>query len=133
MKARLFPVCLLAACALTLFARADDWPQWRGPTRTGVSKETGLLKEWPKGGPKLLWKLKDIGGGYSTPAVVGGRIYVVVDRKGEEFVVALAVKDGAKAWATSIGKVGPNMRPPYPGSRSTPTVDGERIYVLGSD
>jgi outer membrane protein assembly factor BamB len=98
-----------------------------------LSKETGLLKEWPKGGPKLLWKRKDIGGGYSTPAVVGGRIYLMADRKGDELVVALAVKDGSTVWSTRVGKVGPNMGPQYPGTRSTPTVDGERIYALGSD
>jgi outer membrane protein assembly factor BamB len=133
MTSRLVPVCVLTAGVLTLCARADDWPQWRGPERTGVSKETGLLKEWPKGGPKLLWKVKDIGGGYSTPAIVGERIYLMGDRDGEEFVLALEVKDGAKVWSRAVGKVGPNKGPQYPGARSTPTVDGERIYALGSD
>jgi outer membrane protein assembly factor BamB len=113
--------------------RADDWPQWRGPDRTGVSKEKGLLREWPKDGPKLLWEKKEIGGGYSTPAIVGDRLYLMSDRKGEEFVVALAVKDGAEVWATAVGKVGPNVGPQYPGARSTPTVEGDRIYALGSD
>src|SRR5262249_52693206 len=113
--------------------RADDWPQWRGPARTGVSKEKGLLREWPKDGPKLLWEKKEIGGGYSTPAVVGDRIYLMSDRKGEEFVVALAVKDGAEVWSTAVGKVGPNVGQQYPGTRSTPTVEGDRVYALGSD
>ena len=84
----------ILACLLTALSggavRADDWPQWRGPGRTGVSKETGLLKQWPKDGPKLLWERKDVGDGYSTPAVVGDRIYLMSDRKGEEFVVALS-------------------------------------------
>jgi outer membrane protein assembly factor BamB len=128
-----FLVCALAACALTFTVRADDWPQWRGPTRTGVSKETGLLAEWPKGGPQLLWERKDVGGGYSTPAVVGDRVYFLADRNGDEFVVALAVKDGATAWSTKVGKVGPNKGPQYPGARSTPTVDGDQLYALGSD
>jgi hypothetical protein len=101
MRIRRAPLCLFAACLLTVTARADDWPQWRGPERTGVSKETGLLKEWPKDGPKLLWKVKEIGGGYSTPSIVGDRIYLMSDRKGEEYAVALAVKDGAEVWATS--------------------------------
>jgi outer membrane protein assembly factor BamB len=125
--------CALVAFALALPSHADDWPQWRGPDRTGVSKETGLLKEWPKGGPTLLWKKKGIGGGYSTPAVVGDRVYLMADRKGEEYVVALAVKDGSEAWATRVGKVGRNKGPQYPGARSTPTVDGNRIYALSSD
>jgi outer membrane protein assembly factor BamB len=124
---------LLSASLLTVAVRGDDWPQWRGPQRTGLSRETGLLKEWPQGGPKLLWKLQDIGGGYSTPAVVGDRIYLMADRKGQEFLIALAVKDGAEVWVTAIGKVGPNNGPQYPGTRSTPTVDGDFIYVLGSD
>ncbi len=131
MTSRLVPLCLLTVCALA--AHGDDWPQWRGPARTGVSKETGLLRQWPKGGPKLLWERKDIGGGYSTPAVVGDRIYLMTDSKGEESVQALDVKDGSKVWATRVGKVGANKGPQYPGTRSTPTVDGERIYALGSD
>jgi outer membrane protein assembly factor BamB len=133
MKSRLVPLGVLAVCLLVLSAWADDWPQWRGPTRTGVSKETGLLKVWPKDGPKLLWKAKEIGGGFSTPAIVGDRIYLMADRAGEEFLLALSVKDGEKVWSTPIGKVGPNKGPQYPGTRSTPTVDGDRIYVLGSD
>jgi hypothetical protein len=86
---------------------AADWPQWRGPQRNGISQETGLLKEWPKDGPKLLWQVKDIGDGYSTPAVVGDRLYAL-GNKGvdEEFVHALAVSDGKEIWKTPIGKVG---------------------------
>jgi outer membrane protein assembly factor BamB len=134
MTIRIFLVCVLTASLSSIIGRADDWPQWRGPDRTGLSKETGLLEQWPKGGPKLLWELKDIGGGYSTPAIVGERIYLMADRDGEEFVVALAVQDGEKVWSTPVGKVGPNVKGmAYPGTRSTPTVDGDRIYVLGSD
>ena len=133
MTTRNIVVTVLAASVLTVAARGEDWPQWRGPERTGLSKESGLLKEWPKDGPTLLWKLKAVGGGYSTPAIVGDRIFLMADRMGEEFIVALAVKDGAEVWATAVGKVGPNMGPQYPGTRSTPTVDGDRIYVLGSD
>jgi outer membrane protein assembly factor BamB len=125
---------LLASCVLTLPAGADDWPQWRGPRRDGTSKETGLLKEWPKDGPKLLWEVKDIGGGFSTPSIVGDRIYLMSNTAGEESVVALNVKDGKPIWSTKVGKVGKNPpRTDYPGTRSTPTVDGDRIYALGSD
>ena len=67
-------VALFTAAALVT---AADWPQWRGPNRDGVSKETDLLKEWPSGGPKLLWQVKDLGDGYSTPAVVSDRLYVL--------------------------------------------------------
>jgi outer membrane protein assembly factor BamB len=134
MKSRwlLFVVCVFS---ITVAASAADWPQWRGPDRNGISKESGLLKEWPKQGPKLLWHVNDIGNGYSTPAVAGGRIYLV-SNKGldDEFVQARRVKDGEPVWTTSIGKVGPNTPAyPFPGSRSTPTVDGAFLYALGSD
>jgi outer membrane protein assembly factor BamB len=114
---------------------AANWPQWRGPQRDGISKETGLLQEWPTEGPKLLWQLSDIGEGYSTPAVVGERIYLISNEGLEnEFVQALDVEDGEQIWAQRIGIVGnPEQQPPYPGSRSTPTVDGNVLYALGSD
>ena len=114
-------------------SRADDWPQWRGPNRDGVSKETGLLQEWPAGGPKLLWKVTDLGGGWSTPSIAGGKIFLQSDQGGEESVLALDEHDGHRLWSTPLGKVGPNRGPQYPGARSTPTVDGEQAYALGSD
>jgi outer membrane protein assembly factor BamB len=116
-------------------ARADDWPQWRGPNRDGISKEAGLLKEWPKEGPKLLWQAKTVGGGYSTPSVVGERLYLVSNEGLEnESVKAFSTRDGKELWSTRIGVVGePNQRPAYPGARSTPTVDGEWVYAFGSD
>jgi outer membrane protein assembly factor BamB len=133
MTTRFLTLGVVTIGLLVSAACAEDWPQWRGPQRTGSSQETGLLKEWPKGGPKLLWERKEIGGGYSTPAIVGDRIYLLANREGKESVVALSVKDGSQSWATEIGKVGPNNGPQYPGTRSTPTLDGDRIYVLGSD
>jgi outer membrane protein assembly factor BamB len=118
-----------------VISSAADWPQWRGPERNGISHETGLLKEWPKDGPKLLWKVTDIGLGYSTPAVVGERIYAL-GNKGldDEFVEALSTKDGSQIWKTTIGKVGnPDQNPQYPAARSTPTADGDVLYALGSN
>ena len=113
----------------------SDWPQWRGPERNGISNESGLLKQWPAEGPKLLWQVNDIGDGYSTPAVVGNRIYLMSNRGLEnEFVQALSTQDGKSIWTTRVGNVGnPNQNPPYPKARSTPTVDGNFIYALGSD
>jgi outer membrane protein assembly factor BamB len=125
---------MMATGLVSVSVCADDWPQWRGPDRNGLSQETGLLKEWPDGGPKVVWELKEIGSGYSTPAVVGERLYLMSNEgMNDEFVLALAVKDGGKVWSTRVGKVGPNQGPQYPGSRSTPTVDGDLIYALGSD
>jgi outer membrane protein assembly factor BamB len=117
-------------------SQAANWPQWRGPQRNGISQETGLLTEWPEGGPTLLWQKPDLGGGYSTPAVVGNRLYILGSAGlDNEFVQALNVeKNGEPIWKRRVGNVGePEQRPPYPGARSTPTVDGDRLYVLGSD
>src|SRR5713101_8280313 len=110
---------LLTALVPSLFAlgaAAADWPQWRGPHRNGISQETGLLKEWPKEGPKLLWQLKEIGSGYSTPSVVGERIYLLSNKGLEdEFVLALDIKSGKQVWSTRLGKVGnPKQMPAFP-------------------
>jgi len=116
-------------------ASTSDWPQWRGPERNGISKETGLLKQWPAGGPKLLWQVNDIGDGFSTPSVVGTRIYLMSNRGMEnEFVQALSTQDGKPIWTTRVGNVGnPDQDPPFAKARSTPTVVGDFIYALGSD
>src|SRR5688572_6136112 len=99
---------MLVAVGLGVFAlSAADWPQWRGPHRNGISAEKGLLAEWPKGGPKLLWQVKDAGSGYSTPAVVGERLYLLSnDGIENESVQAREIKDGKLVWSTRIGKVG---------------------------
>ena len=125
---------LLLTLALSSFSLAADWPQWRGPERTGISQEMGLLKEWPEGGPKLLWQVKEIGDGYSTPAVVGDRLYLISNKgMDNEYVHCLSAADGKELWTTTIGKVGANDGPQYPGSRSTPTIDDHRLYALGSN
>jgi outer membrane protein assembly factor BamB len=126
------PALLLS---LSLSLVAADWPQWRGPQRNGVSQETGLLKEWPQEGPALVWKASDIGSGYSTPAVVGERLYLLANEGlDNEFVQALSAKDGQRLWRTRLGKVGnPKQNPNFPAARSTPTVEGDVLYALGSD
>jgi hypothetical protein len=77
----IFGWLILAACA-----SADDWPQWQGPYRNATSKETGLLKEWPKDGPPLAWKIDKLGGGDSAPSIAAGRIFLMSNR-GEDEVV----------------------------------------------
>ncbi|HKG97083.1 MAG TPA: PQQ-binding-like beta-propeller repeat protein [Pyrinomonadaceae bacterium] len=128
-------VCLCVSGSSAPSSATSDWPQWRGPDRSGVSTETGLLKQWPAGGPKLLWQVNDIGDGYSTPVVVGTRIYLMSNTGMEnEFVQALSTQDGKAIWTTRVGNVGnPNQNPNYPKARSTPTVDGAFVYALGSD
>jgi outer membrane protein assembly factor BamB len=127
-------ILVVSIALASLVAIAADWPQWRGPQRNGISRETGLLKAWPEEGPKLVWQIDNLGNGYSTPSVVGDRIYLLSNQEMEnEFVQALSTKDGSEIWKVRIGKVGPNRGPQYPGARSTPTVDGEVLYALGSD
>ncbi|HEX5223387.1 MAG TPA: PQQ-binding-like beta-propeller repeat protein [Verrucomicrobiae bacterium] len=126
---------IAALAAVALNAYAADFPQWRGPKRDGHSPETGLLKEWPKDGPKLVWQVKDIASGYSTPSIVGDRIYLISNEGMEnEFALALSTKDGSRVWSTKLGVVGnPQQDPSYPAARSTPTVEGKVLYALGSD
>ena len=123
----------LAITAGTL--SGNDWPQWRGPNRNGISTEQGLLKEWPKEGPKLLWKGSEFGSGYSTPAVSGGRLFMLANEGLEnEFVQSIGTQDGKRSWRTRLGKVGnPKQDPNFPAARSTPTLDGEVLYALSSD
>src|SRR5262245_5324717 len=106
-----------------------DWPQWRGPNRNEISAETGLLKTWPKSGPELVWKIKKLGGGYSTPSIAGGRIFGMSYRDKDEVVWALDEQTGRELWVKKIaakGSAGYNEGP-----RSTPTVEGDVLYTLG--
>ncbi|HJP93645.1 MAG TPA: PQQ-binding-like beta-propeller repeat protein [Pyrinomonadaceae bacterium] len=138
MKSRLLTIIAalcLSLSALPVTSSASDWPQWRGPERNGTSPETGLLQQWPAGGPKLVWQVNDIGDGYSTPVVVGSRIYLMSNRGlDNEFVQTLSTVDGKVIWTTRVGNVGnPKQDPNFPKARSTPTVDGNLLYALGSD
>ncbi|MGV3723951.1 MAG: PQQ-binding-like beta-propeller repeat protein, partial [Actinomycetota bacterium] len=111
-------------------ALPGDWPQWRGPDRTGLSRETGLLAAWPQNGPTLLWRAAGIGGGYSTPTVAAGRVYGMGYRGNAESVWCLDGATGRGVWSTPIASA--NRQVGYgEGSRCSPTVDGDRLYVLG--
>lgn len=125
-------VASLVGAALLLpavtFAQSIDWPQWRGPNRDDVCKETGLLKQWPEGGPKRVW-LSEAGGlGYSGFAVVKGHLFTMGARENEEFIIALDANTGKELWATPIGsKLGNKWGD---GPRGTPAVDGDHVYAL---
>ena len=130
---RILPLLALITLCSTTFIDADDWPQWRGVYRDGKSAETGLQQKWTAEGPALRWKRTDLGTGYSSPSIVDGRVYVQTTRGEEEFTLALDEQTGEEVWSAPIGRVGKNRGPQYPGTRSTPTVDGDRIYCLSSD
>lgn len=132
-------LCLLIALLLTTagIARAQsqppsqpaDWPGWRGPNRDGKSLDRRLLTEWPEEGPRLLWKLDNIGKGYSSVAVTGGTIYTTGTIDGKTLIFALDL-DGKLRWKTELDSAsskGPNI------ARSTPTIDGGDLYVLSGD
>lgn len=106
-----------------------DWPQWQGVDRTAVSRETGLLQDWPEDGPPLAWKASGLGDGFSTPSIASGRIFAMGNRGKTEYVVCLDEKDGKELWATPLGTARGGGGDPGP--RCTPTVDGPRLYALG--
>jgi outer membrane protein assembly factor BamB len=110
---------------------AADWPQWRGINRDGISAETGLLDSWPAGGPHLVWKTKGLGEGYSSFAVVGGRLFTQGQQGDQQFVLAIDIKTGKQLWTTPFGKSYANDK--GNGPRGVPTVDGNRLYALASD
>ncbi len=111
---------------------AEDWPQFRGLHRDGVSAETGLLSSWPSGGPRLVWKISGLGDGYAQPVVVGGRVYTQGQYDKKHFVIALDAATGKKLWETRSGKSYFHQQA-GPGPRGTPTVDGDRVYALQAE
>jgi outer membrane protein assembly factor BamB len=130
-----FALVALAIAVLSLQAvvsnRAlDDWPQWRGPKRDGVSVERGLLKDWPAGGPKLAWKAAGAGEGYSSFATSNGRLYTLGARGGTEYVIAYDAETGKRLWEAAHGPRFSNDR--GDGPRATPTIEGDRLYAFGA-
>lgn len=123
---------LLSCAAVSL---AADWPQWRGPDRNEVSADTKLLTKFPAGGPKVLWSAKNVGVGYSGPAIVGNRLYTLGadENENREFALCIDTNSGKELWRTNIGKYKDSGYTDRwgGGPRSTPTVDGKHLYVLG--
>src|SRR5262245_54628190 len=89
---------------------ATDWPQWRGPNRNGLSKETGLLAQWPASGPSLLWSISSVGGGYGSISVAGDRVFVQGAKDRQSIVYALNRADGKGVWSKALGAAGTNDR-----------------------
>ncbi len=123
----LLPVALLAAAP----AVGNDWPQWRGPARDAISKETSLLKQWPAEGPKKLWSYANAGHGYSGFAVVGGKLFTLGTRDGSEMLLCLDAAKGTELWVAKLGTILGNKW--GDGPRGTPTVDGDKVFALGGD
>ena len=109
-------------------AVSNDWAQWRGSDRNGISRETNLLKNWPKGGPKAVWSISNLGSGYGSAAILGDRIYVQGTYKGDSVVFCLNRADGKTLWTRPLGRSLDDER--GGGPRGTPTVEGDRLYAL---
>jgi outer membrane protein assembly factor BamB len=116
---------------VTAIDAASDWPQWQGPDRTRISKETGLLKEWPRSGPPVVWTANTLGAGYGSVAVAGDRVVVQSIRGSNSVVIALDRATGKEVWTKALGASETNDK--GPGPRGTPTVDGDRLYVLSEN
>lgn len=123
-----FVASVIALGLSALSAAAGDWPQWRGPDRSDVSKETGLLKAWPAGGPKRVWLFENAGSGYSGPAIAGGKYFTLGTRNKKEILLVLDANTGKELWTADLGDVLPNDW--GNGPRGTPAVDGDRVFAI---
>jgi outer membrane protein assembly factor BamB len=117
---------LVSLATVSATAQAADWPQFRGPNRDGKSPETGLLKEWPAEGPRLLWTVEDLGHGFTSAAVADGRVYTT-GLEGEEGFLYAYDTSGRAQWKKSTGK---GWTEGHPGTRSTPTVREGHLYLM---
>src|SRR4051812_43904207 len=94
-----------ALLVVSFATRAADWPQWRGPSRDNLSKESNLLTSWSESGPRLAWKATGLGDGYAGVSVVAGRVYTMGEDKTSSYIRALDEKSGRIAWSAKVGAV----------------------------
>jgi outer membrane protein assembly factor BamB len=116
-------------------AQAEDWPTFRGTMRTAIASDRNLMDSWPEGEPKLVWETAGAGRGYASVAVAGDKLYTLGDalstKDGEdEYLTAFDRATGKPLWATMTGPAWKEMNPDWHNSRSTPTVDGDMVYVI---
>ena len=122
-------LCFAACLGIAAAASASDWPQFRGPARDGISAETGWLAAWPAEGPKVLWHAP-VGVGFSAVSVAGGRVYTLGAKDKNETVWCLKADTGEVVWKDTTRFE--ELDAAHPGPRSTPTVEGDRVYTLGN-
>ena len=116
---------LLLCLTLNVVVYAQE-AQWRGPDRSGIFPEKGLLKKWPESGPEMILKVADVGNGYSQPVLHGDVIYITGKKDENDILSAVNLK-GETLYQVVYGKSWNNT---YPETRSTPTIDGDRLYVI---
>jgi outer membrane protein assembly factor BamB len=131
------PLCLVLAFTTVSNSsvRGEDWPTFRGPNRTSVVNDSKLLKSWPANGPKLLWEGSGAGRGYASLAIVGDKMFTLGDglstkKDADEYVSCFDRSTGKQLWATKTGEPWTGGKPDWQSSRSTPTVDQDRVYVV---
>jgi outer membrane protein assembly factor BamB len=123
LKKSILTICL---CVASFTLVTSQLYEWRGPDRSGIFNETGLLKKWPDGGPKLLWEATGMGDGYSSATVTEDAVYIT-GRKGESDVLIALTPDGKVKWETVYGKA---WMTNHTGSRCTPTVYNGSIFLI---
>lgn len=126
MNLRTLSIFAIFACSI---AKASDWPTFRGADRTDIQSEPNILNHWPKGGPKKVWTFDQAGLGYSGYSIVKGVLYTMGADEAGEFLVAVDVATGKEKWRAVVG--GRLANGWGDGPRSTPTVDGDRVYSMG--
>lgn len=126
---------LASVCTSSNSARGGegDWPQWRGPARDGHAAPQQLLQSWPDGGPKLKWAFRNAGEGFSACSVADGKLFTMGSRGDKCYVICLDAGNGEQIWETAVSRAGTGKD--YNdgwggGPRSTPTVDGDHLYVI---
>jgi outer membrane protein assembly factor BamB len=122
------PVVVALCLALASPALTADWPQFRGPNRDGVSAETGLLRAWPQGGPRILWSTA-VGQGYAAAAIHGGRVYFndYDESTGDFLVRCLTLAQGKELWRFKESR---RIRPNHAITRTVPATDGKYVFSL---
>lgn len=125
MNSRL-PLAIILCMFVVNPAFAEDWPQFHGPRRDNRSDETGLLKQWPEGGPEMVWKAEGLGQGFSTVAIANGMIYTTGNIDKDTVITAMDMS-GKEIWKRTNG---PAYRRSHPGTRSTPTIVEGKLYHL---
>lgn len=129
----LFTFVTVVSSAFSCFG--EDWPTFRGIGRDAVSSETNLLDNWASDGPQLLWTAVGAGRGYASPAIAAGRAYTLGDGlstavDSDEYLTCFDLKTGSQLWMTKTGEAWNSGRESWQGSRGTPTVDGDMVYVI---
>jgi len=126
MNRRIAGVLILGVLSLGSCCLGADWPQFRGPDRDGKSSEMGLLKQWPANGPALLWEVDGLGDGYSSAAIANGLVYTTGMIEGQGTIFAFDLQ-GTPLWKRGYG---PEWNRSYKAARCTPTVEGDRLYLM---